>query len=336
MPVHLKPLDQQVMIITGASSGIGLATARAAAEGGARVVLVARNGAALAQIDQDIRQAGGEAIHVVADVGKRQELERVAEVAIGHFGGFDSWVNNAAVGIFGRLDQVSDEDHHQLFQTNFWGVVYGSQIAAAHLRNRGGALINLGSLVSDVAAPLQGMYVASKHAIKGFTDAFRMELEADGAPISVTLIKPASINTPFPQHAKNYTDRTQVLPPPTYAPEEVANAILHAAVNGGRDIYVGGAARFLSIVQKLVPQMGDLAGRHMISPQLRDEAPGDRNGALYEAGEGGQAWGREPGYTMRSSLYTRASMHPVVSGALAAAAGLTAYALIRGNGRGRA
>jgi short-subunit dehydrogenase len=297
------------------------------------VVLVARNGTALAEIERQIREAGGEAMHVVADVGKRHELQRVAEAALARFGGFDTWVNNAGVGIFGRLDEASDEDHHQLFQTNFWGLVYGSLIAADHLKRRGGALINLGSLVSDVAAPMQGMYVASKHAVKGFTDAFRMELQAERAPVSVTLIKPGSINTPFPQHARNYTDRAQMLPPPVYAPEEVANAILHAAVHGGRDIYVGATARLLSLTQKLAPHAGDLAGRHMVGVQMRDERPGDTRGTLFEPGEGGRAWGREPGYTLRSSLYTRASLHPVISGALLAAAGLAAFAVIRGKDR---
>src|SRR5439155_6660231 len=115
------------------------------------------------------------------------------------------------------------EDHQRLMQTNFWGVVHGSTVAARHLRERGGgAIINLGSIVSDRAIPLQGMYSASKHAVKGYTDALRMELEEEGAPIAVTLVKPAGINTPFPRHAKNYMEREATLPPPVYAPEVVA------------------------------------------------------------------------------------------------------------------
>src|SRR5207248_1713190 len=107
---------------------------------------------------------------------------RIADTAVQRFGGFDTWVNDAGVAIWGKLEEVSDEDSRRLFDTNFWGTVYGSVIAARHLRPRGGALINLGSEVSEVAVPIQGMYAASKHAVKGFTDSLRMELEIDRAP----------------------------------------------------------------------------------------------------------------------------------------------------------
>ena len=136
-----------------------------------------------------IEAGGGRAIYVVADVTKVDDLMNVAETAIRTFGGFDTWVNNAGIGVFDRLDQVSDADNRRIFDVNFWGLVYGTKIAAAHLRRKGGAIINLGSVVSNVGFPVQGMYAASKHAIKGFTDAYRMELQEAGAPISVTLVK---------------------------------------------------------------------------------------------------------------------------------------------------
>src|SRR5213076_34618 len=109
------------------------------------------------------------------------------------FGGFDTWVNNAGVSVYGRIEQVPIEDLRKIFETNFWGVVYGSRIAMEQMKNTGGggALINIGSTLSDRAIPLQGMYSASKHAVKGFTDALRIELESESAPVSVTLIKPA-------------------------------------------------------------------------------------------------------------------------------------------------
>ena len=244
MSISLKPLQEQVIVITGASSGIGLATARAAAKKQAKLVLAARNQEALETIAQQIKNDGGQAVTVVADVGRREDVQKIADTALEHFGGFDTWVNNAGVSIYGRLAEVSDEDSHRLFDTNFWGVVYGSLVAAEHLRSRGGTIINLGSVLSDEAVPLQGMYSASKHAVKGFTDALRIELREDKAPVAITLIKPGSINTPYPQHAKNYTDRELTLPPPVYAPEEVANAILHAATHQKRDIYVGGSGKY--------------------------------------------------------------------------------------------
>lgn len=205
MATSLKPLEQQVIVITGSSSGIGLATARAAAARGARVVLAARNGEALARIEREIVEQGGRAAHVVADVGRREDVQRIADVALERFGGFDTWVNNAGIGVYGRLDKLSEPDAKRLFDTNFWGVVFGSQVALPHLERTGGALINLGSVVSDIAMTTQGMYAASKHAVKGFTDALRLELEERDAPVSVTLIKPAAINTPYVDHAANYT-----------------------------------------------------------------------------------------------------------------------------------
>src|SRR3954466_1499031 len=149
--------------------------------------------------------------------------------AIQAFGRIDTWVNNAGVGIWGRIEELSEADMRQLFETNFWGQVYGSLVALSQLRQHGGALINIGSVTSDRSIPLQGIYSASKHAIKGFTDALRMELEEEGAPVSVTLIKPSAIDTPYFQHAKNYMSVQPKPPAPVYAPEVVANAILRAA-----------------------------------------------------------------------------------------------------------
>jgi NADP-dependent 3-hydroxy acid dehydrogenase YdfG len=195
-----KTLDQQTIVITGASSGIGLTTARMAIARGARVVLAARSADVLAQI---VSELGPRAVHVVADVGSRAAVQAVADKAIATFGGFDTWVNVAGLTVYGPLWAISEEDHERLIRTNFWGTVNGSLVAAAHLRHRGGVLINVGSIGSDLAFPFQGLYAASKHAVKGFTDTLRMELIAERAPVSVTLVKPASINTPLPDRARN-------------------------------------------------------------------------------------------------------------------------------------
>jgi len=335
MGVKLKALRDQVVVITGASSGIGLATARQAAAQGAKVVLASRNGEALAKIEADIKAKGGTAIHVVADVAKRDDVEKLAAKAIEAYGHFDTWVNNAAVGIFGRLDEVSDEDSRQLFDINFWGLVYGTNAAASHLREHGGAIINLGSIVSDIGFPIQGMYGASKHAVKGFTDAFRMEQELAGAPISMTLIKPASINTPFPAHAKNIMGGTPTLPPPVYAPEDVAAAILHAAVHGGRDYYIGGGGKLMSSLNKRLPRLVDRLGEAVIPGMSKIDAPSpyDPAGTLYKAGADGRVHGDSKRLVMRSA-YTKASMHPLAAGAAAACAGLMVAAILGRNDRG--
>lgn len=336
MPVNFKPLDQQVIVITGASSGIGLATARAAAHRGAKLVLISRRDEALREIVGQITSAGGEAMHVVADVGQRADLQRAADAASARFGGFDTWVNNAGVSLYGRMHEVRDEDHQRLFQTNFWGVVFGSLVAVDHLKRRGGALINLGSVLSDAAVPLQGMYSASKHAVKGFTEALRMELETERAPVSVTLIKPAAINTPYPQHAKNYLAQEASLPPPVYQPEEVARAILYAATHAKRDIFIGSAGRLMSIANRTLPRLMDRVGETYLTSQQTRPGAGTRagqEGALHHPGAGGRVHGRYPGRLRSRSFYTRASLHPVAAGALLLVAGVVAAGIFSRAGR---
>jgi NAD(P)-dependent dehydrogenase (short-subunit alcohol dehydrogenase family) len=235
MKPHLKNLSDQTVVITGASSGTGMATARLAARRGARVVLAARGAHGLRDAGDAIRADGGEVACVVADVAQEGDVRRIAEVALDRFGGVDTWVNNAGVSVYGRLEDVPIEDQRRVFETNYWGTVYGCRVALEHLRQRGGALINVGSILSERAFPLQGAYSASKHAIKGFTDALRMELMHDGAPVSVTLIKPAAIDTPYIYHARNYLPMRPQNPPPLYAPEVVARAILHAAEHPARE-----------------------------------------------------------------------------------------------------
>jgi short-subunit dehydrogenase len=333
MAIKLKPLEEQVIVITGATSGIGLATAQAAAKAGARLVLNARS-----QADLDIvaQQLGGRVVTVAADVADPAGIARIAEAAKSNFGGFDTWVNNAGVGMWGKLEQGNLGDFKRLYDTNFWGVVNGSLEAIKHLKQNGGALINLGSEVSDVAVPIQGMYASSKHAVKGFTDALRMELLNEKAPVAVTLIQPAGINTPFPEHARNYMEEKPKLPPPVYAPEEVAVAILHAAAHPMRNIFVGGGSKLMSTMKKIAPATMDwlnAKGGPSAQKQANTKAI-DHAGSLDRpSGPRAEVHGNHPGYVMKTSLYTRATLHPVLAG-LAAATGLAAsIALIAGRKR---
>ena len=331
MTVRLKPVREQVIVITGASSGIGLATAREAAARGARVVLVARNAAVLDATAREIAEAGGEAMPVAGDVSRREDLERVAEATLARFGAFDTWVNNAGVSAYGRLEEVSEEDGRRIFETNFWGSVYGSLIAVKHLKARGGALITVGSIASDTPLPLQGMYSASKHALQGFIDSLRIELEHEGASVSVTLIKPASINSPFTRHAKNYTEHEPQLPPPAYPPEEVAYAILRAASHPEREIYVGGSGKLMAAASILAPRLTDKLSQLAIPLQQRPEPRQDGRGTLTRPGRDGEVHGDHPGLSFERSFYTRAATHPVLTGGLlAVAAGVLAAALLRG------
>ena len=331
MSVKLKPLAQQVIVITGATSGIGLATARAAAKAGARLVLAARS---QADLDLVARQLGGRVATVAADVADPAAVRRIHEAAHANFGGFDTWVNNAGVGMWGKLEQGNLADFKRLYDTNFWGIVNGSLEAIKHLKKHGGALINLGSVVSDVAVPIQGMYASSKHAVKGFTDALRLELADEQAPVSVTLIKPAAINTPFPEHARNYLPEKPKLPQPVYAPEEVAHAILHAAVNPMRDVFVGGGGKIMSSVNKYAPGVMDwMEGKTGVAQQKQagTKATNPAGSLNRPANPRAQVHGRNPGPVMQTSLYTRARLHPVVTGVVAATGLATAIALVLAN-----
>jgi short-subunit dehydrogenase len=296
MEPKLKALDEQVMVITGASSGIGLATAQIAAQAGAALVLAARSEARLAEITDVINGEGGQAIYVVADVGSEGDVRRVADAAIDRFGRIDTWVNDAGVAIYGRLDEVDDADSRRLFDTNFWGVVYGSLVALPHLRRNGGALINIGSEVSDAVIPLQGMYSASKHAVKGFTDALRIEVEdLDQAPVAITLIQPTAVNTPYPQHARNYMDREPKLPTPLIDPQRVANAILKAATEPVRDIKVGMMSKINTTMAKIAPALGEKIAAKQANRQQYDQPPSrDPEGALWHASGGGDIYGHRP------------------------------------------
>jgi len=288
----LKPLDQQVMVITGASSGIGLATALAAAERGAKVVLVARNADTLGMIVDEMVEAGGDAVMVAVDVADRDAVEEIVDCALDRYGRIDTWVNNAGVSVYGMIEEVAIEDHRRIFETNFWGVVNGSLAALPHLRQGGGALINVGSEVSDAVVPLQGMYSSSKHAVKGFTDALRVEVEeVEEAPVSITLIQPTAVNTPFPENARNYMARQPKLPSPMIDPTKVAEAILDAATKGGRDVTVGAIAKLDTFVAKVWPSLSDKLSALQVNRQHRDAAPHDSDGNLYRPTPGGHIHG---------------------------------------------
>ncbi len=329
MTVRQKPVEQQVVVITGASSGIGLATARLFASRGAKgLVLVARNEEALRKIADDLGRQGTRAIAVPADVSKREDLERVARTAVETFGGFDTWVNDAAVAVYGTLMEVPIEDQRQLFEVNYWGLVNGSLIAAQHMRARGGTIVNVGSVLSERTMILQTQYSASKHAVKAFTDGLRMELEEQNAPISVTLIKPSSIDTPYVEHARNYLDHDTKVPPPSYDPNLVAKAIVFSAEHQRREITVGFGGWVIGAMGKVAPRMMDKAMEWTgYSSQTTDEPerPAMRDN-LYRAREDGDMYSSLPGEPRKTSLLLEAQLHPFVTAAVLAgvAAGIAA------------
>lgn len=342
MALHLKKLQDQVVVVTGASSGIGLTTARMAAERGARLVLVSRNEAALRELADELNAKGSEAIAVVADVGSEESIQGVIDAAIARFGRIDCWVNNAGVGMYGSVLDVDTQDSRKLFDTNFWGVVYGSRVAAKYFRDRAdqspGSIINVGSEVSDRTVPLLGMYSASKHAVKGFTDALRMELEKAKVPVSVSLVKPSAINTPFPEHGKNYMAEEPALPPPMYAPEVAAEVILHCAEHPVRDIYAGARAKLHSLQGAVIPRGVDKVMEAIFFEKQRSKRPANRgDDALYHPTTSLHQRGAAPqGKVYETSLYSQAVMHPWITRmtmlGVAVCAGTVAYAFAHRKG----
>ncbi len=333
----LKPLNQQSIVITGATSGIGLATARRAARAGACVFLIARGEADLKALTEELQATGARAAWAVADVADQAALSEAAEKCVRLFGGFDTWVNNAGVAIYGAISATTLEDQRRLFETNYWGVVNGSLVAAAHLRKRygGGAIVNVGSILSDAPLPIQGVYSASKHAVKGFTNALRMELMREQAPITVSLIKPAAVDSPSSKHARKLTGYATQNPQPVYATHVVADTILYCASHPIREITVGGGGRLIASFYSVLPGLAEPLFARFAPTLMRDRRSAwepDEDG-LYDPGDAGRA--EEVHYPMVRQFSALAELrkHPgITSGVVAGLAGVGIAALLL-NGR---
>ncbi len=324
---NLKPLNQQAIVVTGATSGIGLAVARRAARAGACVFLVARGENDLKALCEELQATGARVAWAVADVADYDALAEAAEKCGRLFGGFDTWVNNAGVSIFGPIRETTLEDQRRLFETNYWGVVNGSLVAAEHLRARpnGGAIINVGSILSDAPVPVQGVYSASKHAVKGFTNALRMELMREQAPITVSLVKPSAIDTPYNRHARNLTGQAMQNPQPVYATHVVADTILYCASHPIREITVGGGGRLIASFYAALPGVAEPLFARFAPSLMRDrrsawEPDGD---GLYDPSEDGLE--EEVHYPMvrQFSALAEVRKHPgIAAGVVAVLAGV--------------
>jgi NAD(P)-dependent dehydrogenase (short-subunit alcohol dehydrogenase family) len=256
--MRLKPIEQQVVVVMGASSGIGRETAKRFAERGARVVVSARGVAALDSLVREIADAGGTAIAVPADVTDFAATQAVAERAVAHFGRLDTWAHVAAVGLWATFEDTTVEEFRRVLDVNLMGQVHGAKAALPHLRREGrGALVHVSSIEARRGFPFHSAYTAAKHGIDGFLEVLRVELRHDRVPVSVTQVLPGTIDTPIFDAARTKIGRRPMGAPPAYAPGTVADMILHAAEHGGRDLYAGGAARVFALQQKLSPRSLD-------------------------------------------------------------------------------
>ena len=321
MSVRLKPIAEQRIVITGATSGIGLAIAEAASAAGARVMLAARNEAELIAVQERLTAEGGDVGVLAIDVGDADYAERLAAATLTRFGGFDTWVNDAAAATYGTLAETPLADHRRVFDVGYWGTVNGAMAALAHLRGRGGAIINIGSVLSDRAMILQGPYSAMKHAVNGFTDTLRTEVLRDELPVSVTLIKPSAMHTPYPDHARNRMDTPAKLPPVIYDPRLVARAVVFAAQTPRRELTVGGFGAGAAVGDLVAPGLLDRAMALFGTAAQQSQRPTPPGTAdnLYEARRDGAIENDEPQYVRRQSLWLEAQMRPLAATAIIAA-----------------
>ncbi|MEK0081803.1 SDR family oxidoreductase [Benzoatithermus flavus] len=271
----------RVVVITGASSGIGRATAHAFAGRGARVVLAARSADQLEEVERECADLGARALAVPTDVGSYPEVEELAARAEREFGGFDAWINDAGVLLIGRIDEVPPEDFTRVVQTNLLGTAYGARVALAHFRRRRrGTLINIASIVAGVGQIYSAAYVASKWGVRGLSEALRMEVK-DEPGIHVCTVMPAAIDTPIFQHAANYTGHDIQAMAPVYPPAQVAEAIVRLMHHPRAEVTVGDAGRLLQAARSLLPQavttrlVGTFQERGMLAPRPEGPHPGN-------------------------------------------------------------
>ncbi len=304
-----KPVSEQVVVIAGASTGIGRATALAFAAKGARVVCAARSVQALDTLVEQIRADGGTAVAAPTDVADPAAVRSLADLAERQFGRIDTWVNNAAVSVWGRVEDITDAEFDRVMRVNFLGQVHGTHAALPALRRAGGGVIIGVSSVEGVrAVPLHGPYTASKFALRAFYDCLRIELAQEGAPIAVTTILPASIDTPFFEHARSRLGAMVKPPPPVYAPEVVAATIVYAAAHPRREIPVGGSAVGFILSQRLSPALADAifsVRRLGVGAQRTDRPDNGVDNVDAPVDGPGRVHGSHPGRVLRHSLFTR-------------------------------
>ena len=313
--MKLKPVEEQVVVLMGASSGIGREAALRFAARGAKVVVAARGEGGLRSLVDEIQAAGGEAAYVTADASDFEQMERVADRAVQEYGRLDTWVHLAAVAVFATFEGTTPEEFKRVVDVTLMGQVYGAMAALPHIKREGrGSLVHVSSVEAKRSFPFHSAYGAAKHGIDGFVEAMRLELKHEGWPINVVQVMPATINTPFFDKGRTKLGVKPVGMPPIYEPGTVADVILHAAEHHERDLVAGGAAAALVLNQRLSPKLLDavFSTRLGFSPQMTQEGkPETAPDNLFEPIAGHDT--AQNGFrAFKHSSYNRLQSHPLL------------------------
>jgi NAD(P)-dependent dehydrogenase (short-subunit alcohol dehydrogenase family) len=298
----------KVVVIVGASSGIGRLAAIEFAREGSRVVAAARNRRALETLEAEVGGLPGSVLPVVADVADEAQVAAIAEAAVAAYGRIDTWINVAAVMLYAKVADTTPEELRRILDVNVVGVHNGYRAAVpVMLRHGGGTIITIGSVESIRAFPLQAAYAASKHAVKALTESLRVELEHEDVPIRVVLVEPSYINTPLFDHARSKIGSRPEPIPPLYQPDVVVDALLHLAEHPVDEVVVGGVGKGMTILERLNPRLMDAAltaGGIAFTAQQSDEPPRPDNlfSPLDDDGATHGRWGQQ---SFGSSLYTQ-------------------------------
>jgi NAD(P)-dependent dehydrogenase (short-subunit alcohol dehydrogenase family) len=303
-----KPLSEQVVLVTGASSGLGRAIARGAGERGAKVVVTARNEEALHNCVAEVEQAGSEALAVPADCVEQAEIERVVAQAVERFGRLDTYVANAIVTVYAEAERLEPDELRRVIDVNFFGVVYGFWAALQHLRSSKGTFLHVSSALAYRGIPLQAAYCSSKAAARAFLESARVEEQKAGTGVAISLVLPGAINTPqFDRDRQRIGYQPQPVPP-IYQPEAFADATLRCAERPVRELPISWGAQKLLWGQKLSPRAGDWMLRRIgwKSQHTGEPKPVDAPDNLFDTlpGDPG-AHGRFDDRARKSTTWTR-------------------------------
>jgi short-subunit dehydrogenase len=329
-----RALSEQVVVLTGASSGVGRETALQLARQGSTIVAAARNTEALDSLAAEVERLGGTIATVPTDVSQWDQVQALADRAVQEYGRIDTWVNCAAVSLYGRVADLEITEIDRVLDVILRGEIYGMKAALGAMQPAGtGTIINVASALSIRSVPLQSAYCAAKHGVRGFAQSLRMELEHDQVPIAVCTLLPSSINTPLFTHARSHMDVKPQPVPPVYEPSVVAGAILAVARKPQAEVVVGGGGKILTLVERFAPRLADrlLLGPGKAWSKQRTQQPDDGVDNLFTPSTGpGQVTGEFGAKAKSSSLYTEVfELHPERIRMALAAAALMGYRALR-------